>query len=91
MMVPKMAREIAQTMMVFILFPSHTIKMGAKAVFGRLFNVIRKGSKIFAIYLFHHKSMERPIPITKTIKKLKNVSNKVILTWCIRLPSKSMV
>ena len=32
---------MAQTMMVFMLLPSHTIKIGARAVFGRLFSVIR--------------------------------------------------
>ena len=41
MTVLKIARDTAQTMMVFMLLPSHTMKMGANAVFGRLFKVIR--------------------------------------------------
>ena len=80
MTVPKIARETAQTMIVFMLLPSHTIKIGARAVFGRLFNVIRKGSITAAKDLFHHKRIDSPIPAIKTMKKLKKVSKRVILT-----------
>ena len=46
---PKMATDMPATTMVRSLAPSHTIRRGARADFGRLFSTTRHGSRIRAI------------------------------------------
>ena len=54
-MLPKIATDMAVMIIVFMLLPSHTIKIGAIADFGRLFKITKYGSKISLNVVFHHK------------------------------------
>ena len=56
-MLPKIATDMAVMIMVFMLLPSHTIKIGAIADFGRLFKITKYGSKISLNVVFHQRSM----------------------------------
>ena len=53
-MLPNNATDIPATMIVVGVAPSHTIKRGARADFGRLFNTTRKGSVISDNFLLNH-------------------------------------
>lgn len=64
--------------MVFMLLPSHTIKIGAIADFGRLFKITKYGSKISLNVVFHQRSMAIRRLIEATRKKLPNVSVSVM-------------
>ena len=68
-------------MIVFMLLPSHTMSSGARADFGRLFNMTRYGSRIFASRLLDQSATAPKIPIHVTRKKLKSVSKTVTPVW----------
>ena len=57
--------------------PSHTMRRGAKADFGRLFNTTRKGSVISKSFLLNQRSVAMNILKMVTRRKLSNVSYSV--------------
>ena len=60
---------IEMTTIPFIPVPTQTIKMGARAVFGKAFSTTRNGSKILASFSDHHKQIAinnpEQVPIIK--------------------------
>lgn len=72
-----MATDMPATTMVRSLAPSHTIRRGASADFGRLFSTTRHGSRIRAIRREHQRSTAVPTPRITTKKKLIRVSASV--------------
>ena len=85
-MLPKIATDMAVMIMVFILFPSHTIKMGAIADLGRLFKITKYGSRISLNVVFHHRSIAIRRLIAATRKKLPKVSARVMEVCLTRSP-----
>ncbi len=83
-MQPKMATDIPATMMVRCLAPSHTMRRGARADFGRLFRTTRYGSSTFARRGQLHSKTEIPSPARTTKAKLRRVSFKVAPMWTKR-------
>ena len=77
-MLQKIATDMAVMIMVFMLLPSHTIKIGAIADFGRLFKITKYGSKISLNVVFHQRSMAIRRLMEATRKKLPNVSASVM-------------
>ena len=75
---PKTARDMAVMMMVFMLLPSHTMKMGAMADFGRLFRMTKYGSRISLKVWFHQSSTAMRMVKTATRRKLPKVSARVM-------------
>ena len=67
-----MATDMPATTMVRSLAPSHTIRRGASADFGRLFSTTRHGSRIRAIRREHQRSTAVPTPRITT----KNETDK---------------
>lgn len=65
------------TMMVVRVAPSHTMRSGARADFGRLFRTTRYGSRISESFLLNHRSTAVRILKTITRRKLTIVSYKV--------------
>ena len=74
---PKTAMEMAVIMIVFILFPSQTIRIGARADFGRLFKTTRYGSMILAAVGNHHKIVAISTENKVISAKLTSVSARV--------------
>ena len=64
-------------MMVVRVAPSHTMRSGARADFGRLFRTTRYGSRISESFLLNHRSTAVRILKTITRRKLTIVSYKV--------------
>ena len=89
-MEPNTATDTAATTMVRMLLPSHTIKRGARADLGRLFNRTRKGSSTCATLLPDHRSRAHARPKTVHTAKLIRVSIRVTPVWRNRLPSFAM-
>ena len=87
---PNTATDTAATTMVRMLLPSHTIKRGARADFGRLFNRTRKGSSTWATLLLDHRSRAHARPKMVQTAKLIRVSIRVTPVWRNRLPSFAM-
>ncbi len=77
-------------MMVCTWLPIHTISIGARADFGRLFSITRYGSRISDALRLDHSRTAAEIPITVTIRKLTIVSNSVIPIWEKMLPSSTI-
>ena len=74
-----MATDIPATMMVLLPVPSHTMRSGARADFGRLFSTTRKGSVIFASFTKYQNKSARKTEKNVTKIKLTRTSSKVIL------------
>ena len=77
MIQPNMATLIPAMIIVFVPVPSQTIKSGARADLGKLFNITKVGSIISDKVFENHKRLATTIPIIITRKKLKIVSYKV--------------
>ena len=90
-MEPNTATDTAATMIVFMLLPSHTMRRGARADFGRLFKSTRNGSSTWATLLLDHKSRAQARPKTVHRAKLTRVSSRVTPVWRNRLPSRVML
>ena len=88
MIVPNMATDTAVTIIALGLFPSHTISMGASADFGRLFNIIKKGSTSWERNGESHRTSAIPTPAAIIMPKLKNVSPRVTNVCFNRIPSR---
>ena len=73
-MLPKIATDIPATMIVVRVAPSHTIKRGASADFGRLFKTTRNGSNISESFGLNHKRIVTRRLHKMTRKKLTSVS-----------------
>ena len=78
MMLPKMATDIPATIIVLGVAPSHTIRSGARADFGRLFSTTRNGSVISNSFLLNQRSVAIRILKMVTRTKLTSVSYSVI-------------
>ena len=87
---PNTATDTDAATMVCTWLPIQTISIGARADFGRLFNMTRYGSRISDALRLDHKSTAARIPTTVTIKKLNTVSNNVIPMWEKILPSRTI-
>ena len=74
-------------MIVLMLAPSHTIRSGASADFGRLFSTTIAGSRISDTIGSIHSRMASRIPQITTSAKLINVSESVTPMCMVRLPS----
>lgn len=74
MMEPNTATEIPATTMVRLPVPSHTIKRGASADFGRLFKTTRYGSRISEMPSEYQSRVAVSMPKKNTSKKLIMVS-----------------
>ncbi len=74
---PNNATEIPATIMVLEPVPSHTMKSGAKADLGRLFNIMRQGSNISDNRLKYHNIAAPRMLIPNTKEKLIRVSTSV--------------
>lgn len=77
MMAPKMATEIPATMMVLMPVPSHTIRSGARADLGRLFNTTRYGSRTSDNLGEYHSRVAAARLNATTSRKLTTVSRSV--------------
>src|SRR5699024_9850055 len=86
-MLPKIATDMPATMMVVFVAPSHTIRRGARADFGRLFKTTRYGSRISESLLLNQRATAARILTKVTRKKLASVSYKVTPMWRKMLPS----
>ncbi len=77
-MEPKMATEAPATIIVGVPVPSHTIKRGASADFGRLFKMTRYGSMTSEMPEEYQSRVAAAMPIRITKKKLISVSASVM-------------
>lgn len=68
----------AMIIMDFKLAPDHIMIIGPRATLGRLFKMVRYGSRTLAINLFHHKIMARMVPRMVPMIKLTSVSYTVM-------------
>jgi hypothetical protein len=73
-----MATDIPAIIIVFEVAPSHTIRRGASADFGRLFSTTRYGSSISDSFLLYQSKIAARMLSNMTSMKLINVSYKVI-------------
>ena len=80
-MLPNMATDIPATMMVVGVAPSHTMRRGASADFGRLFRTTRYGSRISERLRLHQSSTAARMPMAVTSRKLTMVSYRVMPMW----------
>ena len=89
--VPKIATDMAVTIIAFALLPSQTMSIGASADLGRLLRTTRYGSSMSDSGFQNHKN--RAVPILNTIMrpKLKKVSPSVIAACFNMLPSISIL
>ena len=78
---PKRATETAAVTMVVVLFPSHTIKSGAKADLGRLFKRTKNGSKTLAAEGLAQRRRAQTRPAAVQTAKLISVSMRVTPVW----------
>ena len=69
MIIPNIATDIAVIIIAFMLFPSHTIIIGASADLGRLLSTIRYGSRQSERPRHNHSMMAVPSPKTIIRKK----------------------
>lgn len=76
---PKIETEIPVTMMVLVLAPSQTIRSGARADFGRLFKMTKYGSSILDRMGKRQSRIADSKDNVMTNKKLKKVSDKVMI------------
>ena len=76
--------------MVLMLLPSQTMRIGARADLGRLFNITRYGSRISARLLLDQRATAPRIPTAVTKKKLTRVSRMVTPVCKKMLPSSTM-
>ena len=67
--------------MVVVLFPSHTIKSGAKADLGRLFKRTKNGSKTLAAEGLAQRRRAQTRPAAVQTAKLISVSMRVTPVW----------
>ena len=67
--------------------PNHTIMIGPRAIFGRLFSTIRYGSAIFLTYSDHHIASATAVPARVARTNPDIVSYRVVDTCFKRLPS----
>jgi hypothetical protein len=74
MIVPKTATLTAVTIIVFGVFPSHTIRSGARADFGKLLRITRYGSSILESVSDSQRIIEMDNPSIMTRKKERSVS-----------------
>ena len=89
-MLPKTATDMPATMMVQEPLPSHTIRSGASADFGRLLRTTSQGSSISeTVGKIHRRVAVRKL-MPMTSRKLTNVSYKVTFVWRKRDPSPLM-
>ena len=79
--------SIAISIIDFIPAPHHIIISGPSDTFGNELRTVRYGSRILAIFLFHHINVATRIPIVVASIKLIIVSEKVINMWVNRLLS----
>ena len=84
---PKTATDTAATIIVLTSLPSHTMRTGASADFGRLFHSTKQGSNTSKIPRHHHmrEAVKKATPIT--MAKQMRVSYIVIHIWRYIIPS----
>lgn len=87
MIIPNIATDIAVIIIAFMLFPSHTIIIGASADLGRLLSTIRYGSRQSERPRHNHSMMAVPSPKTIIRKKERKVSKRVTNICMNILPS----
>ena len=69
----------------FVFAPASIMISGPSATLGRLFNIVRYGSRIFSNLLLNHRMLEIIKPIIFPRIKLINISSKVVNIWINKL------